>query len=420
MARRRKRRADRAAPTGAARRIRAQALRDFTRSSGRSGTPARSASSRDLVRATPLVRALQRSISARRRRALLTRVPARDPATFAGVDAATPPSASRCPAVRSDAMSPRRCTRPARRARVGAQTAGQHARPTCDADRVRAHSGRVTRHILDGGRDTIIGSVNADKQALGWARVTDGDPCYFCLTLASRGAVYKTEQTADFQAHDHCGCTAMPLWDGTDWPATREFREIYDAAQRDGVDEGCCSPARTAARAAERRPPLPRRTAVTAATRRHHEPQEGNTHAGGTGSHPFHHARRLSPSSKRRSSSTWPAMQAALRASGVPLNEEDRPTKSARGSRDPSRSRRGRRSRRGDDKDFDPEKAWKLDQNLRGDVDKLKKRARRARDEGQGARGRDEDRRTSSRSARRRPSRRPPRPKREQPGCGSR
>ena len=58
-------------------------------------------------------------------------------------------------------------------------------------------SGAVTRHILDGGRQTLIDSVQADKQAVGWARITDGNPCYFCLTLASRGAVYQTERTAD-------------------------------------------------------------------------------------------------------------------------------------------------------------------------------------------------------------------------------
>jgi hypothetical protein len=104
-------------------------------------------------------------------------------------------------------------------------------------------SGAITRHILDGGRDTILGSVERDEQALGWARVTDGDPCYFCLTLAGRGPVYKTEQTADFQAHDHCGCTAEPFYRGADWPdAAREFRETYDAAQQFGLDEGLLQP----------------------------------------------------------------------------------------------------------------------------------------------------------------------------------
>jgi hypothetical protein len=104
-------------------------------------------------------------------------------------------------------------------------------------------SGALARHVLDGGRNSIIESVRADPRALGWARVTDGNPCYFCLTLASRGAVYKDETTADFQAHDHCGCVAMPVYKGTALPEqTRRFRDIYDQAQREGVESGQLQP----------------------------------------------------------------------------------------------------------------------------------------------------------------------------------
>jgi hypothetical protein len=100
-------------------------------------------------------------------------------------------------------------------------------------------SGAVTRHVLAGGRDTILQSVEADPEALGWARVTDGDPCAFCLTLASRGAVYKTEQSASFEAHDHCGCTAEPVYKGSKLPAlTKRFRDIYDRAQNEGEASG--------------------------------------------------------------------------------------------------------------------------------------------------------------------------------------
>lgn len=100
-------------------------------------------------------------------------------------------------------------------------------------------SGAVVRHVLSGGRDTILQSVAADPKALGWARVTDGDPCYFCLTLASRGAVYKSEATASFEAHDHCGCSAMPVWAGTPLPdQTAEWKRIYNAAQREALALG--------------------------------------------------------------------------------------------------------------------------------------------------------------------------------------
>lgn len=100
-------------------------------------------------------------------------------------------------------------------------------------------SGAVSRHVLTGGRETVLNSVAADKRAIGWARVTDGDPCYFCLTLASRGAVYKTEQSASFEAHDHCGCSAMPVFDrATDIPGHAKWAGIYDAAQAAGIESG--------------------------------------------------------------------------------------------------------------------------------------------------------------------------------------
>ena len=103
-------------------------------------------------------------------------------------------------------------------------------------------SGAVTRHILDGGRDTILGSVAADKQALGWARITDGNPCYFCLTLASRGAVYKSEASADFLAHDACGCAAMAVYKGTTIPDLTKWRRIYNQAQNDAEASGALQP----------------------------------------------------------------------------------------------------------------------------------------------------------------------------------
>lgn len=110
-------------------------------------------------------------------------------------------------------------------------------------------SGTVSRHILDGGRQTLIDSVQNDKSALGWARITDGDPCYFCLTLASRGAVYKTEETADFQAHDHCGCTVMPVYKGTVIPNLKQWRDTYNAAQRDAEASGELMPGENSSKA---------------------------------------------------------------------------------------------------------------------------------------------------------------------------
>lgn len=75
-------------------------------------------------------------------------------------------------------------------------------------------SGAVTRHLLEGGRETLLMSVRSDRRARGWARVTSAEPCEFCSMLASRGAVYRAG-SGRFQAHDHCGCSAEPVYPGS-------------------------------------------------------------------------------------------------------------------------------------------------------------------------------------------------------------
>jgi hypothetical protein len=103
-------------------------------------------------------------------------------------------------------------------------------------------TGAASRHVLDGGRQLITEAVVEDKVALGFVRVTDDDPCAFCAMLASRGPVYRTEETArrttsrskkrgpNEKYHDHCGCGAEPVFtDDTEWPGrAREFEKIWN------------------------------------------------------------------------------------------------------------------------------------------------------------------------------------------------
>ncbi|WP_405061889.1 hypothetical protein OG474_09610 [Kribbella sp. NBC_01505] len=111
--------------------------------------------------------------------------------------------------------------------------------------------GAIFRIVADGGRNTIHATTLRDTKALGFARVTDGKPCAFCAMLASRGFVYKSEETAGGQYHDRCGCFAQPMYRHDDavpgrgqefsdlWSATtgefsgaekaRAFRRAYDA-----------------------------------------------------------------------------------------------------------------------------------------------------------------------------------------------
>lgn len=90
-----------------------------------------------------------------------------------------------------------------------ALAAGQTAEQAMQTALVRT-SGAVGRHVLDGGRDTILQSSRADRGSRGWERVVGGGACSFCQMLA--GKTGSTEESAGFAAHDHCACSAMPLW----------------------------------------------------------------------------------------------------------------------------------------------------------------------------------------------------------------
>lgn len=93
-------------------------------------------------------------------------------------------------------------------------------------------AGTVGMYALDYGRDTLMNAVNEDEKALGWGRMTSGDPCAFCAMLASRGPVYGSSETASFEAHRSCACLPEPMWsEDQEWSGqAREFRAIWDRA----------------------------------------------------------------------------------------------------------------------------------------------------------------------------------------------
>lgn len=89
-------------------------------------------------------------------------------------------------------------------------------------------------HSLQGGRETIVESVAADPEAVGYARAASGDACAFCAMLASRGPVY-SEGTVDFEAHPGCHCEPEPQFSRNDpWPAgSRDYQRAWNESQRD-------------------------------------------------------------------------------------------------------------------------------------------------------------------------------------------
>lgn len=106
-------------------------------------------------------------------------------------------------------------------------------------------SGIARRQVLDGGRKMIDATTAADSQAIGWRRVTDGNPCTFCAMLASRGPVYQAKSVqgnvmrplrgggTGLRYHGHCGCTAEIVygeWEPSD--SERLYQEEYEKAAK--------------------------------------------------------------------------------------------------------------------------------------------------------------------------------------------
>jgi hypothetical protein len=69
-------------------------------------------------------------------------------------------------------------------------------------------SGSASRYVLNAGRETIMKAAATDRRFERWERVTSSSACKFCRDLAGRGAVYRSEVTAEFHAHDACVCSA--------------------------------------------------------------------------------------------------------------------------------------------------------------------------------------------------------------------
>ena len=90
--------------------------------------------------------------------------------------------------------------------------------------------GGMQLRIANASRYTVAGSSIADPAAEGWQRQGSGE-CAFCSMLIGRGAVY-SEAGADFAAHDHCNCSAVPAFKGEPRPVkpyTPSARKATDA-----------------------------------------------------------------------------------------------------------------------------------------------------------------------------------------------
>ncbi|GGK89269.1 VG15 protein [Mangrovihabitans endophyticus] len=114
---------------------------------------------------------------------------------------------------------------------ITARRAGVSVAVAHDRGLVRV-AGAVSKLVLAGGRQTLISAVDEDPRALGWSRVTSGDPCAFCRMLASRGPVYASRKLADFETHDSCACTPEPGYARGLTQQAQQWRREYDTAQQ--------------------------------------------------------------------------------------------------------------------------------------------------------------------------------------------
>lgn len=112
---------------------------------------------------------------------------------------------------------------------IGWATKGLYSEtPNVEAAKTLAN-GVAQKLVVDTGRNTLIAAIEQDQKARGWAREAKPDACSFCALLATRGAVYRSETSASFEAHDHCHCLPVPLFaDHYEPPAyVRQWQQIY-------------------------------------------------------------------------------------------------------------------------------------------------------------------------------------------------
>lgn len=102
-------------------------------------------------------------------------------------------------------------------------------------------SGAVQRAVFDAGRDTVRANTRRDPVRVGWQRMARPGACAFCGLLASRGAVYESQDSASttgsgHRYHDRCHCVATPIFRGTEMAELAaadqaQFQAMYEQAR---------------------------------------------------------------------------------------------------------------------------------------------------------------------------------------------
>lgn len=179
------------------------------------------------------------------------------------------------PPVKADVSFPAQEIQTAMRVRGPVEVKRQVKRAVPEAEAMKAgqkaSTGVGATKATDGGRAQVIEFVRKQAPArlqrgkpIGYARVTDSNPCYFCAMLASQGAVYFSESSfsqsngsirevkwtsnsdkgarrafigdGPAKVHDHCQCTLRPVFSKADFRDERAkfFLEQWNTHGRYG------------------------------------------------------------------------------------------------------------------------------------------------------------------------------------------
>lgn len=110
--------------------------------------------------------------------------------------------------------------------------------PEAVAEFIRRLQAAARRHARQGALDLVLDTARLNEAR--YRRVLVGETCPFCAALASRGAIYYSEGSAQFEAHNGCDCQVELVPKGArqfDAESAR-LRQLYERAKDPGVNEG--------------------------------------------------------------------------------------------------------------------------------------------------------------------------------------
>lgn len=92
-------------------------------------------------------------------------------------------------------------------------------------------AGSVERTVLDVDRQTQVVNARRDPARPRFARDTAADACAWCAMLATRGAAYRSAESAS-ASHDHCKCVPVPEFPDNPYQPPDHYAAFEDAYTR--------------------------------------------------------------------------------------------------------------------------------------------------------------------------------------------